>query len=112
MEHASSFEPGAAPYRMPERPAVAIHAIIRDLDATALEGADPVYPVAALTGAARRVCTTARAEGLFIEQALVSVKHAWRSTPGRPKPRSGASDAVLDQLVSLCIREFFASADD
>jgi len=85
----------------------AMRAIIRDLDADVARQGDPDHGRASLVVAARSICAAARIDGLHIEQALVRVKEAWRSTPGRPKPRPGGTDAILDQLVSACIREFY-----
>ena len=109
MENGNLFESRDHP--TPHRPGTsdgAVREIIRGLDADAVgDGPDPVYSRGRLAAAARFICAAARTEGLTVEQALVRVKDAWRSTPGRPKPRPGGNDAVLDQLVSACIREYY-----
>ena len=109
MENGNLFEspdPGA-PHRTGTAGS-AVREIIRGLDTDALgDGPEPVYSRARLVAAARFICAAVRTDGLTIEQALVRVKEAWRSTPGRPKPRPGGNDPVLDQLVSACIREYY-----
>ena len=109
MENGNLFEPtSSAPYRAPAASTSAVREIIRGLDEDALvNGAEAVYTRARLAIAARFICAAARSDGLPVEQAVIRVKDAWRSTPGRPKPRPGGNDAVLDQLVSACIREFY-----
>ena len=109
MENGNLFEPsGTTPYRALGGSASAVSDIIRGLDADALQhGPEPVYSRARLAAAARFICAAVRTEGLTVEQALIRVKDAWRSTPGRPKPRPGSNDPVLDQLVSACIREYY-----
>lgn len=96
-------------YRITDRSTVAVRAIIRDLDSIESDGVEATYSPANLTTAAQRICVAARHDGLYIEQAIVCVKEAWRSSPGRSKPRAGAADTVLDQLVSACIREFYTT---
>ena len=120
MEHANSVDPGGTKGFRPVEldPAMGIRreasgcgavvrAAIDDLDSTPTDGREPMYSGVTLAAAARRICAAARSDGLHVEQALVRVKEAWRSTPGRPKPRAGGTDPVLDQLVSACIREFY-----
>jgi hypothetical protein len=109
MENGNLFESSSPiPFRPAEASASAVREIIRNLDADAMETADvPVYTRARIAIAARFICSAVRDDGLPIEQALIRVKDAWRSTPGRPKPRPGGNDPVLDQLVSACIREFY-----
>ena len=109
MENGNLFEPSSqASYRVSGASVRAVQEAIRGLDADAGEGSEePVYSRARLSLAARFICAAAREDGLPIEQALIRVKDAWRSTPGRPKPRAGGSDPVLEQLVSACIREFY-----
>ncbi len=109
MENGNLFESSNPnTYRSSGASGSAVRDIIRSLDADARgEGSEPGYSRARLAAAARFICAAARHDGLPIEQALIRVKDAWRSTPGRPKPRPGGSDPVLDQLVSACIREFY-----
>ena len=99
---------GTTPYRASGTSASAVGDIIRGLDADAQQGgSEPTYTRARVAAAARFICAAARTDGMTIEQALIRVKDAWRSTPGRPKPRPGGNDPVLDQLVSACIREYY-----
>lgn len=109
MENGNAFESSShTPFHVPETSGGAVREVIRGLDTDAnADGGEPVYTRARLAAAARFICAAARDEGLPIEQALIRVKDAWRTTPGRPKPRSGSNDPVLDQLVSACIREFY-----
>ena len=109
MEHGNLFESSSAPpYRVPSASGTAVRETIQTLDSDARAGgAEPVYSATQLAMAARFICAAARRDGLPIEQTLIRVKEVWRSTPGRPKPRPGGTDAVLDQLVSACIREFY-----
>jgi hypothetical protein len=109
MENGNLFESSSpTPYRATRSSGSAVRDIIRGLDADARGGGEePVYGAASVAGAARLICAAVRDEGLPIEQAIIRVKDAWRSTPGRPTPRPGGSDPVLDQLVSACIREYY-----
>ena len=109
MENSNLFESSSPiPYRATGASGSAVRDIIRGLDTDPRDGGDePLYSRARLAVAARSICAAVRDEGLPIEQALIRVKEAWRSTPGRPKPRPGGSDPVLDQLVSACIREYY-----
>ncbi len=109
MENGNAFEStGVDRPRDSGDPALgALRAIIRDLDADVAGQEGLAHNHASLVAAARSICAAARIDGLHIEQALVRVKEAWRSTPGRAKPRPGGTDATLDRLVSACIREFY-----
>jgi hypothetical protein len=120
MEHRNSVDPiGTSGFHPADRDSATgarfdasesgavVRAVIHDLDSVATDGAEPVYSGVTLAAAARRICAAARSDGFYVEQALVRVKEVWRSTPGRPKPRAGGTDPVLDQLVSACIREFY-----
>ena len=109
MENGNLFESSSpASYRATRPSGSGVRDIIRGLDTDARDGGDePVYSAARVAVAARLICQEVRDEGLSIEQAIIRVKDAWRSTPGRPKPRPGGSDPVLDQLVSACIREYY-----
>jgi hypothetical protein len=70
------------------------------------------YDHSALVAAAVEICRVARDGGLQIEQMLIAVKDSWRATPGRVPRRPGAADDGLDQLITLCIREFYSPRDD
>ena len=107
MEHGNTLDStGASGYGTANGSGTVLRTIIADLDAGPADSGERYTPWS-LTVAARRICAIAHREGLYIEQALIRVKDAWWSTPGRQKPRPGGSDAVLDQLVSACIREFY-----
>jgi hypothetical protein len=85
----------------------AIVAIVRELDAHGRESDDELPSRDVLADAALRISAAAHSSGLEIEHVLIAVKEGWRSAPGRMARRQGANDAALDQLISVCIREFF-----
>ncbi len=58
------------------------------------------------------LCTTAgeaRAKGIRAEQLLIVLKDIWHSLPGvAARTASDVDNALLDDLVSRCIREYYA----
>ena len=78
----------------------ALQAQLRDANSTA-----------ELRRAMRLVCAEARRAGVRVEQLLVILKTAWASVPEAwQSPRSGLRDDLLDQIVTMCIEEFYAGA--
>ena len=58
------------------------------------------------------LCTTAREardKGIHAERLLVTMKDIWLSLPNVvAAPTSGAANTLLQELISRCIREYYA----
>jgi hypothetical protein len=107
-------EPLAPLTPVEERPRLSgIADAIARLDAAAKAATPPGhYEHAILVDSATEICRVARDGGLQVEQMLIAVKDAWRATPGRVSRRSGAAEDGLDQLITLCIREYYTPRGD
>ena len=63
----------------------------------------------ALRDAMQRLCADARRLNVRPEELIVLFKMTWRSHPElRERPRSDGS-SVLEQVVSMCIHEYYRS---
>jgi hypothetical protein len=67
-------------------------------------------PATALVSVLRTVVAEARRNDMPIADLLISIKTAWSSIPEtRQGQRTGLRDDMLDEIVSLCIEQYFAT---
>jgi hypothetical protein len=68
-------------------------------------------PAASLGHVLRVMSAEARRSDVPVQQLLIAIKSAWSSIPeARQGARTGLRDDMLDQIVTLCIEEFYATA--
>lgn len=53
------------------------------------------------------VCREARRRGLRAEEVVVLLKQTWLSLPESTHPGRAAHAVLVEQLISLCIEEYF-----
>ena len=71
-------------------------------DATVNAGAE-------VRGALRALCDDARAHRVRVEQLLIAIKQGWASLHNdHPRARSAGPDAMLNQMITLCIDEYYS----
>src|ERR1700733_8327546 len=59
--------------------------------------------------ALRALCDDARAAGVRAEQLVIAIKQGWSSLHSdRPRARSDGPDELLNQVITLCIDEYYA----
>lgn len=58
----------------------------------------------------RPVCDSARETGLRAEQLLVILKRSWDHVPETEALDRDDADAALSELITLCIKEFYRTA--
>jgi len=73
-----------------------------------LEGGD----VEAVRPVLRRVAREARERGLHAEQLLISLKDVWYAMPKVRQADVNEQQVLLQRLVTLCIREYYAADAD
>jgi hypothetical protein len=62
--------------------------------------------------ALRDLCVDARANGVRIEQLVIAIKQGWSSLHSEdPRPRAAGPDEMLNQVVTLCIDEYYAERE-
>ena len=67
-------------------------------------------PATALVNVLRMVASEARRNEMPIADLLVAIKTAWSSIPeARQGQRTGLRDDMLDEIVSLCIAQYYAT---
>ena len=71
-------------------------------------GADRPEHDEPLRVAMRRLCADARRSGMRSEELVVLLKLTWRARPELRVSRAHGS-LVLDQVVTLCIQEYYRS---
>lgn len=57
----------------------------------------------------RATCAAARADGLHVEELLVILKDSWHRLADTAFVTRDDADAMLEKIVSMCIREFYRS---
>jgi hypothetical protein len=63
-------------------------------------------------GALRELCDDARPNQVQVEQLVIAIKQGWLSLhTDRPRVRSAGPDGLLNQVITLCIDEYYARAD-
>ncbi|MBA2683748.1 MAG: hypothetical protein H0U66_04600 [Gemmatimonadaceae bacterium] len=59
--------------------------------------------------ALRGLCDDARGNGVRVEQVVIAIKQGWSSLHSdHPRSRSVGPDALLNQVITLCIDEYYA----
>lgn len=62
--------------------------------------------------AMRELCDDARRNQVRVEQLVIAIKQGWTSLhTERPRARSAGPDALLNQVITLCIDEYYARAE-
>ena len=55
------------------------------------------------------LCADARRNNVRAEQLVIAIKQGWSSLhQERPRPRAAGPDELLNEVVSLCIDEYYA----
>jgi hypothetical protein len=63
--------------------------------------------------ALRDLCDDARRNHVRVEQLVIAIKHGWSSLHSeRPRARSAGPDDLLNQVITLCIDEYYAQAEE
>jgi hypothetical protein len=62
--------------------------------------------------ALRDLCIDARRNRVRVEQLVIAIKQGWTSLhTERPRVRSAGPDGLLNQVITLCIDEYYARAE-
>jgi hypothetical protein len=62
--------------------------------------------------ALRELCDDARRNQVRVEQLVIAIKQGWLSLhTEHPRGRSAGPDGLLNQVITLCIDEYYARAD-
>jgi hypothetical protein len=62
--------------------------------------------------ALRELCDDARRNQVRVEQLVIAIKQGWLSLhTEHPRVRSAGPDGLLNQVITLCIDEYYARAD-
>jgi hypothetical protein len=63
-------------------------------------------------GALRDLCDDAYRNQVRVEQLVIAIKQGWLSLHSEhPRSRSAGPDALLNQIITLCIDEYYARAE-
>lgn len=62
--------------------------------------------------ALRALCEDARANRVRVEQLVIAIKQGWSSLHSEhPRTRAAGPDEMLNQVVTLCIDEYYAERE-
>jgi hypothetical protein len=62
--------------------------------------------------ALRELCENARANRVRVEQLVIAIKQGWSSLHSdNPRSRSAGPDELLNQVITLCIDEYYAGRE-
>jgi hypothetical protein len=62
--------------------------------------------------ALRNLCDDAHRNHVRVEQLVIAIKQGWSSLHSEnPRVRSAGPDGLLNQVITICIDEFYARAD-
>jgi ParB-like chromosome segregation protein Spo0J len=74
----------------------------RNVEGAARAGAD-------VRRALRALCTDALEHDVRVEQLVIAIKQGWSSLHSdHPRARSEGPDTLLNQVITLCIDEYYA----
>jgi hypothetical protein len=63
-------------------------------------------------GALRDLCDEAHRNHVRVEQLVIAIKQGWTSLHSEhPRARSAGPDELLNQVITLCIDEYYAHAE-
>ncbi len=84
--------------------------MLRDEPPPSAEGAPRTAD--GIRGALRELCDDARRNQVRVEQLVIAIKQGWTSLhTEHPRARSAGPDALLNQVITLCIDEYYARAE-
>jgi hypothetical protein len=73
---------------------------------------DRVHDDGDLRDALVMLCTDARRSDVRAEQLVIAIKQGWSSLhEERPRPRAAGPDELLNQIITLCIDEYYAAKE-
>lgn len=62
--------------------------------------------------ALRTLCDDAHRNHVRVEQLVIAIKQGWSSLHSEhPRVRSAGPDGLLNQVITICIDEYYARAD-
>ena len=62
--------------------------------------------------ALRELCDDARRNQVRVEQLVIAIKQGWKSLHSeQPRVRSAGPDVLLNHVITLCIDEYYARAE-
>lgn len=62
--------------------------------------------------AVRALCEGARDNDVRIEQLVIAIKQGWSTLHSEhPRTRAAGPDSLLNQVITLCIDEYYADSD-
>jgi hypothetical protein len=62
--------------------------------------------------ALRELCDDAHRNQVRVEQLVIAIKQGWTSLHSEhPRARSAGPDELLNQVITLCIDEYYANAE-
>jgi hypothetical protein len=60
----------------------------------------------------RKLCDDAHRNHVRVEQIVIAIKQGWSSLHSeRPRARSAGPDELLNQVITICIDEYYARAE-
>ena len=60
----------------------------------------------------RDLCDNARSNHVRVEQIVIAIKQGWSSLHSEhPRTRAAGPDVMLNQVVTLCIDEYYAERE-
>lgn len=63
--------------------------------------------------ALRELCDDARRNQVRVEQLVIAIKQGWISLHSEhPRARSAGPDGLLNQIITLCIDEYYEHAEN
>jgi hypothetical protein len=70
------------------------------------------HPGEDVRGALRNLCDDAHRNHVRVEQLVIAIKQGWTSLHSeRPRARSAGPDELLNQVITLCIDEYYARVE-
>jgi len=85
---------------------------VRMIRAESTRTDDRVHDDRDLRDALVMLCTDACRNGVRAEQLVIAIKQGWSSLhQERPRPRAAGPDELLNQIITLCIDEYYAAKE-
>jgi hypothetical protein len=84
--------------------------MLRDEPSQSAEGSP--HAGESLRDALRDLCVDAHRNHVRVEQLVIAIKQGWSSLHSEhPRVRSAGPDGLLNQVITRCIDEYYARAD-